>query len=348
MAESLLASLYSRIKGSQEDVATVSLQYILSSSEKLNYAFNKLLSESLRINLEEDVHYTCQVVGADMERPDMSGVNRNGCEILLCEMKFYASLTDNQPNGYIDRLIKNNGKALVFVCPESRKMSLWHKLVDLCKSQDRTISDEFDYRVNVDGIVMCVLTWNRIIDELRRVAASDALESKSDIDQLAGFCSMMDNTAFIPFSPEELDPLLARKEERIYQVLDKLYDKLIANKSLEASGKGLKASPWRGGYTRYLRIHGCGVALIYNRFAWIDNSNEDTPFWFYITDGDWHQSDELKDKMRGVLDYKKTIIDNKISLALVPLFHATLDEVADDLMRQIHDYLRIISDDVMA
>ena len=35
MAESLLAHLYSRIKGSQEDVATVSLQYIISSSNSL-------------------------------------------------------------------------------------------------------------------------------------------------------------------------------------------------------------------------------------------------------------------------------------------------------------------------
>ncbi len=34
MAESLLAHLYSRIKGSQEDVATLSLQYIISSSAK--------------------------------------------------------------------------------------------------------------------------------------------------------------------------------------------------------------------------------------------------------------------------------------------------------------------------
>ena len=39
MAESLLAHPYSRIKGSQEDVATASLQYIISSSEKLNKAF---------------------------------------------------------------------------------------------------------------------------------------------------------------------------------------------------------------------------------------------------------------------------------------------------------------------
>jgi len=35
MANSLLAHLYSHIKGSQEDVATLSLQYILSNYEAL-------------------------------------------------------------------------------------------------------------------------------------------------------------------------------------------------------------------------------------------------------------------------------------------------------------------------
>ena len=342
MAESLLASLYSRIKGSQEDVATVSLQYILSSSEKLNSAYNKLLSDALKINIGSDIRYTCQSVGDDKERPDMSGVDADGNEIILCEMKFYAGLTDNQPNGYLKRLISKNGKALVFVCPETRKISLWRKVVDLCRSEGRTLSDEDEYRITVDGIAMSIVSWGRIIDELRRVASSDAIESKSDIDQLAGFCEMMDSTAFIPYSPEEMGSIYARKEERNFQVIDKLFDKLIANKSIEASGKGLKATAWRGGYTRYITINGNGAALLYNRFAWMNNSTEDTPFWFYFTDGDWNQSNELKSKLRGIPDSEKDTIDNKIALALHPLFHATLDEVVDDMMNQILDRMKSV------
>ena len=37
-----------------------------------------------------------------------------------------------------------------------------------------------------------------------------------------------------------------------------------------------------------------GVALMYNRFVWMKNSTEDTPFWFYFTDGNWKQSNELR------------------------------------------------------
>ncbi len=92
MAESLLAHLYSRIKGSQEDVATISLQYIISASSKLNEAYNKLLSDTLGFRLDPDITYTCQSVGENSERPDMSGTDSNGKEVILCEMKFYVGL----------------------------------------------------------------------------------------------------------------------------------------------------------------------------------------------------------------------------------------------------------------
>ena len=317
MAESLLASLYSRIRGSQEDVATVSLQYILSSSEKLNAAFNRLLSDALKMNIG-DVRYACQSVGENKERPDMSGVDAEGNEIIICEMKFYAGLTDNQPNGYLKRLASKGGKALVFVCPEARKISLWHKITELCKEEGRTLTEADDYRAKVDGIAMSIVTWNRVIDELRRVAASEAYESKSDIDQLAGFCSMMDSTAFIPFSPEEMGSIVARKEERNYQVIDKLFDKVYANKSLHANAKGLRAAACRSGYTRYIRIEGYSLALIYNRNAWMDTSREDTPFWFYFTDDGVNQSKELKNKLRGLPESERDIVDNKYALALHP------------------------------
>lgn len=215
-------------------------------------------------------------------------------------------------------------------------------IIELCKDKGRKLSDEDDYRVTVDGVVMSIVTWNKVIDELRRVAAAEAIESKSDIDQLAGFCSMMDSTAFIPFSPEDMGSIVARKEERNYQVIDKLFDKVCANKSLHANAKSLRAAAWRGGYTRYVRIEGYNLALIYNRNAWMDNSLDDTPFWFYFADDGWKQSEELRNKLRIIPESQKTLIDidNKICIALYPLFHATLDEVVDDLMKQILDRIK--------
>lgn len=83
MAESLLAHLYSGIKGSQEDVATLSLQYIISSNSNLNEAFNRLICNALNEDIGTDITYSCQSVGENSERPDMSGVDKHGAEVIF-------------------------------------------------------------------------------------------------------------------------------------------------------------------------------------------------------------------------------------------------------------------------
>ena len=345
MALSLLAHLYSRIKGSQEDVATVSLQYIISSSPQLNKAFNRLMSSSLGIDIEDDTTYSCQSVGESGERPDMSGVNSEGKEIILCEMKFYAGLTSNQPNTYLDRLIKENGKALVFVCPEKRRVSLWNKLKGLCKEADRKMWDEEDYRVIVDGVTMAIVSWKEIIDTLRKKAASDSVESlKADIEQLYGFCEMMDSTAFIPFSPEDMGPDVARKEERYYQVIDRVVDCLEANPKYETSFKGLRASPNRSGYNRGINLNDYIVILMYNRTAWMNKSSAETPFWYYVVDNKWEQSELIMKKVKSIPEYEREYIDNRVSIALYAPLYAHIDEIAADMMRQITHFIDTIEE----
>ena len=340
MAESLLAHLYSRIKGSQEDVATVSLQYIISSSEKLNTAFNKTLSDALKIKLDEDITYSCQSVGENSERPDMSGIDKFGREVILCEMKFYAGLTSNQPNAYLDRLIKEDGKALVFVCPEQRRVSLWDKIKKLCLEHGKSISDEDGFRVSVDGIAMAILSWAEIIEILRRTASSVAVEALPDIAQLDGFCEMMDSSAFIPFSAEDLGPDVARREERYYQVIDRLFDSIIANKSINSSGKGLRGSSNRNGYIRYVKIGDYCVALMYDRTAWMSKKSVESPFWIYLTDDrDWKQSDSLKAKLMAVPENEKEVFGNYIGIALNVRTDAELDEVVADMMNQVLGYI---------
>ena len=344
MAESLLAHLYSRIKGSQEDVATLSLQYIISVNEKLNEAFNRIIGDSAKVDIGTDITYSCQSVGENSERPDMSGVDRDGKEVILCEMKFYAGLTSNQPNSYIDRLIKEGGKALVFVCPEQRRMSLWSKVKELCREDDKDLSEEAGYRVNVNGVAMTVISWAEIIEILRRTAASSAVEALPDIAQLSGFCEMMDSTAFIPFSSEDMGPEIARREERYFQVIDRLFDTIMSNKEIKASSKGLKASPSRVGYTRYLRIDEYTVAIMYNRTAWTSKTSVETPFWFYFNDEEWNQSEGLQNRLRAIPDLEREMFDSKIAIALHPAFDAPLDDVAADMMKQILSVMDIKKD----
>ena len=342
MANSLLAHLYSHIKGSQEDVATLSLQYIITQSPKLNREFTRLLSHALHENIETELNYVCQSVGDNQERPDIAGVDTNGREKVLCEAKFYAGLTENQPNGYLDRLRKEDAVGLVFICPAARKVTLWSKLLDLCRGRIIAAVDEFCVRV--DEVCMSILTWREIVDTLQRVAASEVPEALSDIFQLDGFCRMMDREAFIPFSSEDFGPINAVKEERHYQVLDAVFDLLMADKSLNSSAKGLRATPYRSGYVRYIKMMGHALSINYDRRLWRAPGSEETPFWVEIMDGDFKQPAEYRRAFSGYPEDMKENLNDGIALALEAPANAALDEVAECLVRQIVTYIESLEE----
>lgn len=342
MANSLLAHLYSRIRGSQEDVATISLQYLLSQSEELNRAFTNLLALSMDTTFADSLQYICQATGDEQERPDMAGKDATGREVVLCEMKFYAGLTPNQPITYLERLQKENGRSLVFICPKARQTSLWAKLQELC--EDRKISPVNSRCIRVDGVHMAVITWAEVLEQLRHVAASSAIEYLSDIQQLDGYCAQMDSDAFIPFRAEDFSAEIAKSAERYYAVVDETIELLCSDKSLKTSRKGLKATAYRKGYTRSLYIDDFGVTLDYNRDFWKSANSIETPFWVAIRavqDGDWEETEAMQNVLATLPSLKQEPVWYATFLALEPLQDATLDEVCEDLKRQILEYINL-------
>lgn len=335
MAESLLAHLYSRIKGSQEDVATMSLQYLLSQSSAMKQAFTDLVASSLNIDIWEELQYSCQSVGENKERPDMVGKDRTGTEVVLCEMKFYAGLTHNQPLGYLDRIAANEGKGLVFICPKVRESSLWNKLLTLCK--DREVEEVKPYSVLVDGIPMAILSWGEVIETLKKEAPAESL---SDLQQLEGFCNQMDSDAFIPYTIEDLSIESAKKAQRPYDVIDQLAT-LVGAATEDAQAKG-KSFSSRTYYERKVEVKGYTLSLMYDRELWRNTSSAETPFWMSIYDLDWQQSEEFQRNLLKVPEDKK---DNEIwqmvYFALEPLTDATIDEVVQDLKEQVFHYFNI-------
>lgn len=338
MAYSLLAHLFPHIKGSQEDIATLSLQYLLSQSEELNRAYTKRLSEKMKIDLPETLEYITQFTGKseEKERPDLSGIDSHGKEILLCEMKFYASLTINQPLTYLDRLKSNNGKGLMFVCPLARRTSLWSKLKELCAN--RSIEEVDDYCIKVDGISLAIITWTEIIELLKQVSSSVAITYSSDIAQLEGYCNQLDSDAFIPFSSEDLSAEVSKKAERYYQVIDEVIELLLADKSVVTSKKGVKATAYRKGYTRSLFFGDNTITLNYDRDLWKRPSSIETPFWVAIRDADWDQS---PNKFNPISEHNKESHWDLIFLSLEPLQNATFTEVCEDMKNQILKYIEL-------
>lgn len=342
MAKSLLAYLYPRIKGSQEDIATISLQYLLSQSHELNKAFTKMVASSIHAPLDDCLDYICQSTGDENERPDMAGIDKTGQEVVLCEMKFYAGLTANQPLTYLERLRQKGGYGCVFICPKSRQTNLWAKLKELCIDQP---IEEVDSRcIRVDGIHLSIMTWVEILECLRTVAASSDSKYQSDIEQLSGYCSQMDSDAFIPFRPEDLTAEAAKNAERYYEVIDETFNLLCAEKNITVSPKG-KASTYRTGYERKLEINGLLVRLNYDRNLWKSTDSVETPFWVSFNDTTWQQSEIFKDRITKISSNKQdpTIWDLRY-FALEALPNATLDEICVDLKQQVLRYVSLFQD----
>ena len=347
MAHSLLAHMYSHIKGSQEDIATYSIEYIVSQSQEVNAAFTKLLETSLQTSLGHELRYNCQATGKNKERPDLSGVDSDGKEIVLCEAKFYAGLTSNQPNSYIDRLVDEGGMGLVFICPAERRILLWDKLQSLCSN--RKLENVSEFCVSVDDIRMSIITWGEILDTLRKSAASIHESSiLSDIDQLDGFCRLMADDAFIPFTSEDLGPENARREERNYQVPDAVVKCLLADKSIDAEVGRLKASPNRQGYIRYIYVSGHGVAVMFDRSFWKSANTEETPFWVSIMEKNFRQTPAYQAAFSRYPQSYRAIASNNngTALPLFPPLNASLDEIAEDLVRQIMEYIKVVDEAV--
>ncbi len=339
MSYSLLAHLYPHIRGSQEDIATFSLQYLLLQSKGLNKAFTQRISAKMEINTEETLQYVCQATGKseEKERPDMAGLDSNGTEVMLCEMKFYASLTINQPLTYIDRLKAGNGKGLIFVCPESRLTSLWYKLKELC--EERSVEEINKSCISVDGIKMGIITWTEIIELLKQVSSSTEIQYSSDVKQLEGYCSQIDSEAFIPFTAEDLSAEMASKAERYYQIIDEVIELLCADKNYSTSKKGIKATGYRKGYTRSLYIDEFTFTINYDRDMWKNPACIETPFWIAFRNKDWEQTEKFQEVCTTFPETQKQIFWGMVFLALEPLQEATFEEVCEDIKKQIIRYL---------
>ncbi len=340
---SLLAQLYPYFKGSQEDVATASLRYIVSSDPILNNAFTRLISEKLHLTIEKELQYECQITGQsdEAERPDMSAFDSNGDEILLCESKFYAALTSNQPKTYIKRLIQKKGAGLIFICPELRLKSLWSE-VRLRAEEAYTVNEIADDCVDANGIHMGIVSWRELIDSLSDAALKNNV-NQMDIMQLKGYCEKLDSEAFIPFNEMDLGIENAIKQERHVILIDALFDALKADDRVDVSiGSGrntLHATPQKTGYARYFLLNGYGAALVIDTVKWKNPDSFITPYWLKLSSvvgNKWKVDEHCKNALRRIPNEKK---DGDF-MALEAKCYVTLDEIVKSMENQVIDYLK--------
>lgn len=341
---SLLFNLAPYTKIPQEDIATLSLRSIIEESPALRIAFTKLLCDHLYIPLDENVcHYKTQVTGNKLERPDIVGFDKNEKEVLICEAKFYAALTENQPRTYLERLRERNGKGLVFLCPKNRINGLWKQLSEVHGAES---VKNGEYCVSVRGIRMGIVSWEELLNTLETVSQRNDAEMMVDLQELDVFCKrIIDNKIFRPFSEADFGADVAISIERYYEVMDELRDRLLSNNVYGITQQGekrpLHSEPQRGGdYYIYMRANECCPCIYFDKYAWQEPNSVYTPFWLVINSLNWKQNEDVKAYIHSLPE--ELVERNKrgeLLIALEPPIGLSIDETSKELCNQVLSYI---------
>jgi hypothetical protein len=127
---------------------------------------------------------------------------------------------------------------------------------------------------------LMIVSWGEILNLLMAAAQAAADEITSDIYQMQSLCSRIEGEAFLPFGSEELTGLhQPRRNRDLCDLVDAITNGLRDRGLISLAG--LKATPQRDGYTRYIwlspkrNVGGAFIALRYD--LWL--KFELSPIW---------------------------------------------------------------------
>lgn len=337
--QSLLGQFYNRIKGSQEDLASESLSYILNKSVRAKKTINQIIYLSTGLKFSE-LSYSTQNIGDKLERPEISGKDEDGKEVLIIEAKFWAALTSNQPNEYLNRL--SSDSVLMFIVPSLRERTLFDEVIR--KLNEAYTSNEIEIqnpsiRLLKSNQFLIIKSWNELLNSIKSELQQENNQTLiSDIDQLIGFCDTIDSKSFVPMTDNDLSPMIAKKINSYYDIVDKVVDEL-KNRNKEISTKGLMKTPHRYGYGRYFRSENFAFRMNLKLDLWAEYG--DTPFWLYLREIDktkWILTEQFKRKCKNLaIGQNRKFVDfnNEIHISLKPILNQTEDIVINDLADQV-------------
>ena len=258
-SSTMFAHIVSRLTNRTEDVAVEALGFILSRSIEARRALRDLLQLD-GLDIGELADAGTQVSDETLARPDLVVFDKDREERVLIEAKFWASLTDNQPNAYLDRLpLDERPSVLLFVAPEARVETLWSELRRLIETPFswRSVGTSHDKDIKCaivdEGTRFLMLaSWRALLKRMRSFAISSGDSVEADIRQLYGLCEQQDQEAFLPLKPHELAPEIPRRMLQFNQLVDDAVN--LARERNIINTVGLKLTPQSHGHGRYLRL----------------------------------------------------------------------------------------------
>ena len=296
-SSTMFAHIVSRLTNRTEDVAVEALGFILSRSDAARRALRDLLKlEGLDIGELTDAG--TQVGDEALARPDLAIYDRECKERVLIEAKFWAGLTENQPNAYLDRLpLDEQPAVLLFVVPEARLETLWPELRRLVEHPFRWQPVDTPHGAEIKCALaddetrfLALASWRALLDHMLSFSMSSGDSIEADIRQLQALCEQQDQEAFLPLKPHETAPEIPRRILQFNQLVDDAVE--LARERDIIDTTRLNVTPQSHGYGRYLRLGSKHADVWAGAWFGIDCTlwarYRDTPLWitFYYS-GNW-------------------------------------------------------------
>lgn len=221
----------------------------------------------------------------------------------------------------------------MFICPSLRARTLWQEVkLRLAKEFEGCQMDDLSHHAHFNNRHILIKTWNEVLTTIREfLVQNNEYLLVSDVDQLIGLCSTIDNNTFLPISDEDLSPTVPRRISSYYDLVDKVLDEI--KKRLLVDLGGMKATPQRSGYNRYFKCLDLGLSLQLNFALW--RKELDTPFWISFhrqTGGPWIIDDIIKKRVSESGKQFYYISNNELPhYPLVPPRNVTEDVVVKHL-----------------
>ena len=181
-----------------EEAATQSLAYVLARSAAARNALRNVVRAGGTDIGRLDIVDT-EVIGENQKRPDVALYDDAGVERLLVENKFWADLTKNQPETYLERL-KRVGEpcALLFVAPGSGMPHLWGEICRRAGVSGDATRGPVRSVITPNGVPMMLTSWGYLLARIEAVVAESL---RGDVRQLRLLCQRMNELPGLPDVP---------------------------------------------------------------------------------------------------------------------------------------------------
>jgi hypothetical protein len=328
--------------------------YILERSPIAKRAFFRFLSEQTGcLPFPDNLRLTSQNTDKkDQSTPDLVGFDDENRAIFICENKFWAGLTENQPVSYLEQLERASGNLLLIIGPSKRIHILWPELIRRVISARYKIQQAQPTSKQVESAwvngkyVLAFASWRSIISELSLELSKEGEQGiLEDLKQLQGLCDQMDSDAFLPLQSEELT---ANVGQRIMHYCD-LVDEAAARLGREGicELEGLRSQGSRGWYGRYMYIQAHGCLLHFNAKFWAGYAP--TPIWLSIQDARgqrWEYAAEARMSLAKLEHEIPPRLIKEDNLLLVPIYLPSGIEkaaVIDEIFKQVTEIHNLLA-----